>query len=580
MKKKWHVSPLPEENEIERLAKELGCNRITAILLLQRGIVSKEEADRFFHPSLDMLHDPFLMKDMDKAVSRLDKAIDGNEKIFIYGDYDVDGTTSVALLYKYLKDKTVPGRVEYYIPDRYIEGYGISENSLNYASENGFSLMLVTDYGVKDVERIEYARSKGIDIIICDHHTPGEELPKAVAVLDPQRADCNYPYKWLSACGVSFKLIQAHSIRNNLPPEDIYPLLDLVCVSIAGDIVPIMGENRILTYFGLRRLNTAPSLGLKIIMKSARIEGEIGINDIVFKIGPRINAAGRVDDGNKSVALLTSENEKAAAETNDDINTYNDKRRKIDHATTEEAVEFLRISENESRKRTIVLFNPRWHKGVIAIVASRLAESFHKPTVILTESNGLATGSARSIEGFDLYAAISKCSELLENYGGHKYAAGLTLKIENIPAFRKKFEAAVEDMMEKDMLIPQMHIDAKIALTDVTTDLCRELNKFAPFGPCNHIPVFMTEKVSNFVIGTKRVGRRKEHLKLVVEDGTRACNERNGIGFGMGKLYDKLYSGNYFDIAYSIQENRFMGKTDVQMLIRDIIFPDDKTENP
>lgn len=571
MKKRWVLNTPPETNKISELAHKIHCNPVIANLLLQRGIDTAEAVQAFFYPSLNMLHDPFLMKDMDKAVDRLDRAIAREEKVLIYGDYDVDGTTAVALLYKYLKNKCNKANLEYYIPDRYTEGYGVSVKGIDYAAANGFSLIIVTDCGVKAVEKVRYAREKGIDIIICDHHNPGDVLPEAVAVLDPQRPDCSYPYKWLSGCGVSFKLVQAHSIKHNLPMSELYKLLDLLCVSIASDIVPITGENRILAYFGLLQLNEKPSLGLKTIIEVSGIDKEITVNDIVFRIGPRINAAGRVESGNKAVDLLTADEETSANGIASAINIFNDRRKKLDHDITEEAIDHILHSEIEPSKKTTVLFNPRWHKGVIGIVASRLTESFYRPTVVLTESNGMATGSARSVEGFDLYYAISQCSEYLENYGGHKYAAGLTLKIENIEPFKDKFEKIVCETIQKEMLTPQINIDARIKLSDITPELYGMLQKFAPFGPNNTIPVFMTENVTNF-IGTRRVGRNNEHLKLVVVDDTRVCNDRSGIGFGMGHLYEEVSSGKFFDICYTLQENEFMGRTDIQMMLRDIRF--------
>lgn len=575
MKKRWVINTPPEETKIQELAKKINCHPVIANLLLQRGIESVEQAQAFFNPSLNMLHDPFLMKDMDKAVERLDRAIAADEKILIYGDYDVDGTTAVALLYKYLKNRCNTENLEYYIPDRYTEGYGVSIKGIDYAAENNFSLMLITDCGIKAVEKVKYANSKKVDIIICDHHTPGDSLPEAIAVLDPQRKDCEYPYKWLSGCGVSFKLVQAHSLKHNLPMSELYKLLDLLCVSIASDIVPITGENRILAYYGLQQLNTQPSLGLKTIIKVAGIGKEISINDIVFRIGPRINAAGRVESGRKSVELLTADSESTAEDIALDIDTFNDQRKKLDHNITEEAIRHIKHSDIEPSKKTTVLFNSNWHKGVIGIVASRLTESFYRPTIILTESNGLATGSARSVEGFDLYYAISQCSEYLENYGGHKYAAGLTLRLENLEPFKEKFEQIVRETINDEMLTPQINIDAQLKLSDITPEFYHMLQKFAPFGPNNTIPVFVTENVINF-IGTRRVGRNNEHLKLVVVDDTRVCNDRSGIGFGMGNLYDKINTGHFFDICYTLQENEFMGKNDIQMMLKDLHFQDDE----
>ena len=573
MKKRWVINTPPEWAKIDALSKDLDCSYVIANLLLQRGVNTAEEAHAFFNPTLNMLHDPFLMKDMDKAVTRLERAIGNEEKIMIYGDYDVDGTTAVALLYKYLKNKCE--NPEYYIPDRYTEGYGVSIRAIDYAAENGISLMIVTDCGVKAVEKVRYAKSKGVDVIICDHHTPGDELPDAVAVLDPQRKDCNYPYRWLSGCGVSFKLAQAYSLRHNLPMSDLYKLLDLVCVSIASDIVPITGENRILAYFGLLQLNQNPSLGLKTILKFSGIDKDLTVNDIVFRIGPKINAAGRVESGNKSVELLIADDEKKAAEVAGSINNFNDQRKKLDHDITEEALEYINQSHYDQTQQATVLYNPNWHKGVIGIVASRLTEYYYRPTVILTESNGLATGSARSVEGFDLYYAISQCSEYLENYGGHKYAAGLTLKLENIEPFKAKFQKIVSETITEEMLTPQINIDVQIKLNDITAELYTMIQKFAPFGPNNTIPVFMTDNVTNF-IGSKQVGRNNEHLKLVVVDDTRLCNDRSGIAFGMGEDFSRISKGEYFDICYTLQENEFMGRSDIQMMIRDIKFKEEE----
>ncbi len=569
MKKRWVINTPPAWEKIDTLAKDLNCSYVIANLLLQRGVNTAEEAHAFFNPTLNMLHDPFLMKDMDKAVSRLERAIGNEEKVMIYGDYDVDGTTAVSLLYKYLKNKCE--NPEYYIPDRYTEGYGVSIRAIDYAAANGISLMIVTDCGVKAVEKVRYAKSKGVDVIICDHHTPGDELPEAVAVLDPQRKDCNYPYRWLSGCGVSFKLAQAYSLRHNLPMSDLYKLLDLVCVSIASDIVPITGENRILAHFGLQQLNRNPSLGLKTILKFSGIDKDLSINDIVFRIGPKINAAGRVESGNKSVELLIADDIEKAAEVAGSINNFNDQRKKLDHDITEEALEYINQSHYDQTQKATVLYNPNWHKGVIGIVASRLTEYYYRPTVILTESNGLATGSARSVEGFDLYYAISQCSEFLENYGGHKYAAGLTLKLENIEPFKAKFQRIVSETITEEMLTPQINIDVQIKLNDITAELYTMIQKFAPFGPNNTIPVFMTDNVTNFM-GSKQVGRNNEHLKLVVVDDTRVCNDRSGIAFGMGEDFSRISKGEYFDICYTLQENEFMGRSDIQMMIRDLKF--------
>ena len=573
MEKRWVLNTPPEETKIEELAKKLNCHPVIANLLLQRGIETAEQAQAFFKPSLNQLHDPWKMKDMDKAVERLDRAIASDEKILIYGDYDVDGTTAVALLYKSLRNYCKKENLAYYIPDRYTEGYGVSLKGIDYAAENGFSLMLITDCGIKAVEKVRIANEKKVDIIICDHHTPGDTLPDAIAVLDPQRQDCDYPYQWLSGCGVSFKLVQAHSLKHNYPMAELYKLLDLLCVSIASDIVPITDENRILAYYGLQQLNEQPSLGLATIIKSSGIDKEkkeITINDIVFRIGPRINAAGRVESGRKAVELLTADEPALAREIASDINTFNDQRKKLDHHITEEAIRHISESETERTKKTTVLFNPDWHKGVIGIVASRLTESFYRPTIILTESNGWVTGSARSVEGFDLYYAISQCSDLLENYGGHKYAAGLTLKPGNLEPFKRKFEQIVRETITEEMLTPQINIDARITLSDITPELYAMLQKFAPFGPNNTMPVFVTENVADY-LKTRQVGRNNEHLKLTVVDRSRDSQAPTGIGFGMGALFDKV-TGQCFDLCYTLQENEFMGRNDIQMIVKDIHF--------
>ncbi|MDR1274176.1 MAG: single-stranded-DNA-specific exonuclease RecJ [Odoribacteraceae bacterium] len=577
MSKRWVVNAAPDEGEISRLSEEIHCSPVVANLLLQREINSAAGAHDFFSPTLDMLHDPFLMKDMDKAVARLEQAIDEKEKVMIYGDYDVDGTTSVALLYKHFKNKfTAP---EYYIPRRYTEGSGISLRAIDQAAGSGIALIIVTDCGVKAVEQVDYAREKNVDIIICDHHTTGDALPDAVAVLDPQRDDCAYPYKWLSGCGVSFKLAQAYNLKHGLPMDDLYALLDLVCVSIASDLVPITGENRVLAHFGLQRLNACPCLGLKMIVKSAGVK-ELTLNDIVVRVGPKINAAGRVESGNSSVELLVAEEERAARRVAESLNAFNDRRKKLDHDITEEALKHV----PDPAEKAIVLYNPRWHNGVIGIVASRLAEHYYRPTMIITESDGFAIGSARSAEGFDLYEAVSRCSQYLENYGGHKYAVGLTLRRENIPAFRAEFLKVVGEAIPDAPLAPQINIDARINLEDISVDLYNTLQRFAPFGPSNNIPVFLTEGVSDF--DSQQVGRRKEHLKLVVvkdaqlqghdEARSRIYNDRGGIAFGMGDLFARVRQGEVFDICYTLQKNDFMGReNDIQMLIRDIKFKED-----
>ncbi len=569
MEKRWVINQEVSEQQINDLSVATGLNKVLCNLLLQRGQDNKDAVEAFFNPSLEDLHDPFLMKDMDKAVTRLQQAISNNEGILVYGDYDVDGTTSVALVYSYLSKLT--SNIKYYIPDRYIEGYGVSYKGIDFASDNNFSLLIVLDCGVKAVDKVKYAKEKGIDFIICDHHTPGEELPDAVAVLDPKRKDCNYPFKFLSGCGVGYKLIQAYTQKENLPKDNLEATLDLLSVSIASDIVPIMGENRVLAHFGLKKLNSAPSLGLATIKDLSGLDNNTTINDIVFKIGPRINASGRVESGSQSVDLLTSETPKMAKKIGDRINNINDHRKELDHKITEDALKCIKDSEILKNKKTTVLYNGKWHKGVIGIVASRLTESYYRPTVILTESNGMATGSARSVEGYDLYSAISECSDLLENYGGHKYAAGLTLKTENIKAFIEKFDRIVSETITEDMLIPQINIDSRLDFKDIDFNFYDTLKKFAPFGPHNTTPVFITENVVDYGY-TRAVGKNGEHLKLVVTDDTHALTIKNGIAFGMGNLYKKIHDGKPFDICYTLQENDYMGKKEIQMLIRDIRF--------
>ncbi|MDR0766489.1 MAG: single-stranded-DNA-specific exonuclease RecJ [Odoribacteraceae bacterium] len=579
MEKTWVVNAAPDENETRTLAEAIPCSPVIANLLLQRGVTSAGEAREFFSPTLDMLHDPFLMKDMDKAIDRIDKAIERGENVMIYGDHDVDGTTSVALLYKYFKDK-LAAPPAYYIPGRFSEGPGLSAVAIDKAAGENISLVIVTDCGVKSIEQVDYAREKHVDIIICDHHTPGDTLPDAVAVLDPRRKDCHYPYEWLSGCGVSFKLAQAYNDRHALPDGMLHELLDLVCVSIAGDIVPVTGENRVLARFGLERLNSNPSLGLKTIIDAAGAR-DLTINDIVARVGPKINAAGRMDAGDKSVELLVAEDEETARRVAGDLDDFNDKRKKLDHDITEEALKAVR----ETGEKAIVLYNPGWHGGVIGIVALRLVEHFYRPTVILTEFDGIVIGSARSVEGYDLYEAISRCGEYLENYGGHKYAVGLTLKRENVAAFRAAFQRVVRDTIPATLTLPRVTIDARVDLEDITPELHDMVQLFAPFGPDNTVPVFLTEGLSDF--GSRQVGRHKEHVQLQVVDDARvhACDEtrarvytdRHGIAFGMGDLFPRVTNGDVFDVCYTLQRNDTSRReNDVQMLVRDIRFKEDR----
>jgi single-stranded-DNA-specific exonuclease len=567
MSKNWKIKENGHEENSEKLARELNINRVLATLLIQRGINSYEKARVFFRPSLDDLHDPFLMRDMDKAVERITTAIAQNEKILIYGDYDVDGTTSVAMVYSFLSK--YHQKIDYYIPDRYNEGYGISYQGIEYAALNRIKLIIALDCGIKAVEKIQFARDRGIDFIICDHHTPGDKLPEAVAVLDPDRPDCSYPYKHLSGCGVGFKMLQAYCARHHIPDEILWEYFDLLAVSIASDIVPLTGENRTMTFFGLKKLMENPRVGLQSIISVAGIADKtITVEDIVFKIGPRINAAGRMESGKQAVDLLISEKYEEAMLHCEKINSYNLKRRDIDKNMTDEALKEI-DHLNGKFKFSTVLYNPTWHKGVVGIVASRLIENHYRPTVVLTESNGLATGSARSVTGFDLYKAISECAYLLENYGGHRYAAGLTMKIDNVPVFRERFEEVVSQTINPEQLIPQIEIDAELNLREISDKFFKILKQFEPFGPENVNPVFFAENVVDNGNG-RLVGSADDHLKLylVQEDGP--YNVFDAIAFNQSQHYKKISKGLGFDIAYTLTENTFRGNTSIQLNIKDI----------
>jgi single-stranded-DNA-specific exonuclease len=567
MEKYWKIKVNGLRTDVDKLVFELNINYVLANLLIQRGITNFEHARQFFRPSLDNLHDPFLMKDMDKAIERLNKAIKNNEKILIYGDYDVDGTTSVALAYSFLRKRYA--NIDYYIPDRYLEGYGVSIKGIDYAEEHQITLIIALDCGIKAIEKIDYANSKGIDFIICDHHTPGDKLPDAIAVLNPKRADCNYPFRDLSGCGVGFKLMQAYSLNNSIPFDELLEYIDLLAVSIASDIVSITGENRIFTYFGLKKLEENPCTGLKAIKCVANIEDKpLTVEDIVFRIGPRINAAGRMESGKQAVDLLISANHEEAFVLCDKINTHNQNRRDIDKNITEEAIKEIKAF-NKKYKYSTVLFNSAWHKGVVGIVASRLIETYYRPTIVLTESNGFATGSARSVDGFDLYEAINECSSLLESFGGHMYAAGLTLKKENVQKLRDRFEEIVRERIAPEQLVPQIDIDAELNFADITPKFYRILKQFEPFGPGNMNPVFFAENVADNGQG-RRVGTGGEHLKLNLIQEENPFDDMPAIAFGQGVKFDKITGGNTFDIAYSIAENHFRGETKLQLNIKDI----------
>ena len=565
----WNIKPPANPEKIKILCDELKIDRVIAELLIQRGISTFDEAKAFFRPQLADLHNPFLMKDMGKAVERLFAAIQNNEKIMVYGDYDVDGTTSVALVYSFLRKYYQ--NIEFYIPDRYKEGYGVSIKGIEFAASEGISLIIALDCGIKSVEKIGRAKELGIDFIICDHHTPGEKLPETVACLDAKRPDCDYPDKNLSGCGVGFKLMQAFCQKMNIDERNLYECLDLVAVSIASDIVPIIGENRVLAYYGLKKLNSNPSVGLQSIIRVANMESkEFLISDIVFKIGPRINAAGRIESGSDAVKLLVSEDEAAAFEISANINACNETRKDLDRNITLEALDKIAGCEELKNRKTTVLYDAEWHKGVVGIVASRLTETYYRPTIILTESKGFATGSARSVEGFDLYKAIDTCSDLLENFGGHIYAAGLTLKLENLPLFTRRFEEVVSETILPEQLIPKIDIDAEIKLGDITPKLYRILKQFMPFGPGNMKPVFVTRNVIDY--GTsKLVGKDRSHLKLEIID-EHSSSIVQGIGFAMGEHIKRIKRGELFDVCYTIEENEYNGKTTIQIMVKDIRF--------
>ena len=506
---------------------------------------------------------------MDKAVARLQSAMRNGEKVLIYGDYDVDGTTSVALMYSFLRHYY--SNIEFYIPDRYKEGYGVSQKGIDFAADSNCRLIVSIDCGIKAVEKVGYARKHGIDFIICDHHTPGDTLPDAVACLDPKRTDCSYPEKNLSGCGVGFKLLQAFCQEQGIFEEQLYKYLDLVAVSIASDIVPITGENRVLASLGLNKLNSKPLTGLKSIIQVANMEGrEFLISDIVFKIGPRINAAGRIESGRDAVELLISEDESLAQRMSSDINVCNETRKDLDRIITQEAMDMIAGNEQNMTRKSTVLFSPEWHKGVIGIVASRLIEFYYRPTVILTQSQGKATGSARSVDGFDLYKAIDACSDLLDNFGGHMYAAGLTMKVENIPLFMERFEKYVSDNILPHQLVPQIEIDAEIMLRHINQKFYGILKQFTPFGPGNMKPVFVTRNVIDY--GTsKLVGKDRDHLKLeIIEEHSSSIVQ--GIGFSMGGFMERIKTGEPFDVCYTIEENVFNGTTSLQIMVKDIRF--------
>ena len=581
MEKRWVLKEKGEKKCVESLAQALNIDKNLASLLVQRGITTFEDARVFFRPKLEDLFDPFLMKDMEKAMERIETAFLKNEKILVYGDYDVDGTTAVALVYTYFHKIYNP--IDFYIPDRYTEGYGISFKGIDFAAENNFSLIIALDCGIKAVEKIEYATAKGVDFIICDHHRPGSELPAASAVLDPKRHDCNYPYKELSGCGIGFKLIQAFHKRRNLPFEDLKLYLDLVVVSIASDIVDITGENRILAFYGLELINSQPRPGLEAILKYSNVQKnllstvtkyfgkELTISDLVFLVGPRINAAGRIESGRNSVKLLVCETREEALELGTKINDNNTERKELDTFATQQALHMISMDERLQKAKSTIIYDPDWHKGVIGIVASRLTEHYYRPTVVLTLSGELITGSARSIKDFDIYDAIDSCSDLLEHFGGHKYAAGLSLKPENLIAFIDRFESVVIEKLEGRDLVPEIEIDAELPLNAIHSRFYSVLRQFAPFGPGNLSPLFKTDGIID-AGGSRIVG--KNHLKLFVVHPEISGGPFSAIAFQQGELLSKIEKGIPFNICYHVEENEWNGSVSLQLNVKDIKFGD------
>jgi single-stranded-DNA-specific exonuclease len=577
--KRWKIKEINNQNSIAELSQSLNVSSDIAKLLVQRDIYTFDDARRFFRPSLDDLHNPFLMKDMDKAMERIQSAIAQNEKILIYGDYDVDGTTAVSLVYGFFKKIYSPQLLDYYIPDRYSEGYGISFQGIDYAHENGFSLIIALDCGIKSIDKIDYALERNIDFIICDHHLPGSELPKAFAVLDPKRSDCNYPYKELSGCGIGFKLIQALNEKHQLE-QDIYEWLDLVALSIAADIVPITGENRILAFHGLKRINEQARHGMRALLASkfkpvvageqalaGAPEKEINITDLVFIAAPRVNAAGRIEHGSKAVDLLLSDDEDYAQEKGIYINDHNTTRKDLDQQITREALEMLALDAEAEKRKSTVVFHPEWHKGVIGIVASRLIEHYYRPTIVLTESNGKAVGSARSVKGYDVHQAIEACADLLEQFGGHKYAAGLSLKLENVDAFMQRFEDVVSNSILPEQLIPEVEIDLELQPEEINQKFYRIIKQFAPFGPGNMMPVFASHQATSD--GYARiVGSNHLKMKIYAKNGA----AYDAIGFQLGEHLQLVNKQKKVAICYQLDENHWNGKTSLQMILKDIKF--------
>jgi len=581
MDKSWVLKPQGDSAITKELSQCLGIGVSLANLLVQRGITTFEGAKTFFRPSLSDLHDPFLMKDMDKAVARIAEAITNHEKILVYGDYDVDGTSAVALVYTFLQSFYT--EIDFYIPDRYDEGYGISVKGIDFAYDTGFKLVIALDCGIKAVEKVAYAKSRGIDFIICDHHRPGADLPPASAILDPKRADCSYPYKELSGCGIGFKLVQAYAQFYGIDFEKLIQYLDLVVIAIASDIVDITGENRVLAFFGLKLINTKPRPGLEALLRYSSVlknddgsgryvfNRELTITDLVFMIGPRINAAGRIESGKNSVRLLITQDPGEANLLAEQINAYNTERKTLDSLATQQAMAMIEGDEKLRNARSTVIYHPEWHKGVIGIVASRLTENFYRPTVVLTLSNGLITGSARSVRDFDIYEAVDACSDLLEHFGGHKFAAGLSLQPGNLEAFCTRFEATVSSRLEGIELVPVLEIDAPLSLSEINSRFYGSLKQFAPFGPGNMAPVFMTRGVMD-AGGSRIVG--KNHLKLSVVHPEIAGGPFSAIAFQQGEHFGLIEKQIPFNICYHVEENEWNGSVNLQLNIKDIKFFD------
>ena len=568
MNYKWNYEePTPEQNAAAaKLSEEIGVSQTLCLLLVKRGITTAEDARAYFRPQLQALHDPFLMRDMDRAVNRLNQAMGNREKVMIYGDYDVDGCTAVALVYRFLQQ--FYSELDYYIPDRYEEGYGVSIQGVDYAHQQGVKLIIVLDCGIKAIDEIAYAKKLGIDFIICDHHVPDDELPPAIAILNAKRKDATYPFKDLSGCGVGFKFMQAFAISNGLAFSQLIPLLDLVAVSIASDIVPIMGENRILAFHGLRQLSQNPSVGMKAVIDLCGMSGrDITMADIIFKIGPRINASGRMQNGKASVSLLVERNYQKALEQARQINQYNEERKELDKKMTEEAQELVKNTPDMENQSCIVIYNEDWHKGVIGIVASRLTETFYRPAVVLTRSDDLVTGSARSVSGFDVYKAIQSCADLMVNFGGHTYAAGLSLKVEDVEEFKTRFEEYVAKNIESETVTPNINVDAVIPFSEINRKFYSDLKRMRPFGPENEKPRFCTKQVYDY--GTSKVvGHNQEHIKLELVDNT-SNQVMNGIAFGQSSEARYIKTKHSFDIVYTIEENSYR-KGELQLIIEDI----------